>query len=218
MPRRSRVLDAAQGAPHTRIDVSELDVDFLAVSAHKMLGPTGIGCLTVSEAAFDEMAPFMGGGDMIDQVTIEGSTYQDNEHKFEAGTPRIAEAIGWKAAMDYLEKVDLDAEHHRLLEIARWTAAALRDLGCTVYGRHDDLDSAVVSFLHPALHAEDMAHLLDAQGYAVRTGHHCAQPLLHRLGISSTVRASFYLYNTMEEAEGFVKALEHVLDRFGGSS
>ena len=212
------LLDAAQGAPHTRIDVTELDVDFLAVSAHKMLGPTGIGCLTVNEAAFDEMAPFMGGGDMIDQVSIEGSTYQDNEHKFEAGTPRIAEAIGWKAAMDYLEKVDLDAEHHRLLGIARWTAAALRDLGCTVYGRHDDLDSAVVSFLHPALHAADMAHLLDAQGYAVRTGHHCAQPLLHRLGISSTVRASFYLYNTMEEAEGFVKALEHVLDRFGGSS
>ena len=212
------LLDAAQGAPHTRIDVTELDVDFLAVSAHKMLGPTGIGCLTVNEAAFDEMAPFMGGGDMIDQVSIEGSTYQDNEHKFEAGTPRIAEAIGWKAAMDYLGKVDLNAEHHRLLDIARWTAGALRDLGCTVYGRHDDLDSAVVSFLHPALHAEDMAHLLDAQGYAVRTGHHCAQPLLHRLGISSTVRASFYLYNTMEEAEGFVKALEHVLDRFGGSS
>ncbi|DAC17483.1 MAG TPA: aminotransferase class V-fold PLP-dependent enzyme, partial [Candidatus Poseidoniaceae archaeon] len=168
------LLDAAQGAPHTRIDVTELDVDFLAVSAHKMLGPTGIGCLTVKEDAFAEMAPFMGGGDMIDQVTVEGSTYQENEHKFEAGTPRIAEAIGWKAAMDYLEQVDLDAEHHRLLGIARWTADALRNLGCTVYGRHDDMDSAVVSFLHPALHAEDMAHLLDAQGFAVRTGHHCA--------------------------------------------
>jgi cysteine desulfurase/selenocysteine lyase len=212
------LLDAAQGAPHTRIDVTELEVDFLAVSAHKMLGPTGIGCLTVKEDAFAEMAPFMGGGDMIDQVTVEGSTYQDNEHKFEAGTPRIAEAIGWKAAMDYLEGVDLDAEHHRLLNIARWTANALRELGCTVYGRHDDLDSAVVSFLHPDLHAEDMAHLLDAQGFAVRTGHHCAQPLLHRLGISSTVRASFYLYNTMEEAEGLVEALTAVLERFGGSA
>jgi len=212
------LLDAAQGAPHTRIDVTELEVDFLAVSAHKMLGPTGIGCLTVKEDAFAEMAPFMGGGDMIDQVTVEGSTYQDNEHKFEAGTPRIAEAIGWKAAMDYLEGVDLDAEHHRLLNIARWTANALRELGCTVYGRHDDLDSAVVSFLHPDLHAEDMAHLLDAQGFAVRTGHHCAQPLLHRLGISSTVRASFYLYNTMEEAEGLVEALTTVLERFGGSA
>ena len=120
--------------------------------------------------------------------------------------------------MDYLEQVDLDAEHHRLLGIARWTAEALRNLGCTVYGRHDDMDSAVVSFLHPALHAEDMAHLLDAQGFAVRTGHHCAQPLLHRLGISSTVRASFYLYNTMEEAEGLVEALSHVLERFGGSA
>ena len=212
------LLDAAQGAPHTRIDVTELGVDFLAVSAHKMLGPTGIGCLTVKEDAFAEMAPFMGGGDMIDQVTIEGSTYQDNEHKFEAGTPRIAEAIGWTAAMDYLADVDLDAEHHRLLNIARWTANALRELGCTVYGRHDDMDSAVVSFLHPDLHAEDMAHLLDAQGFAVRTGHHCAQPLLHRLGISSTVRASFYLYNTMEEAEGLVEALTTVLERFGGSA
>ncbi len=208
------LLDAAQGAPHTRIDVSELDVDFLAVSAHKMLGPTGIGCLTVNEAAFDEMAPFMGGGDMIDQVTIEGSTYQDNEHKFEAGTPRIAEAIGWKAAMDYLEKVDLDAEHHRLLGIARWTAAALRDLGCTVYGRHDDLDSAVVSFLHPALHAEDMAHLLDAQGYAVRTGHHCAQPLMERMGVPATTRASFGMYNTREEADTLVAALGNVRELF----
>ena len=212
------LLDAAQGAPHTRIDVTKLGVDFLAVSAHKMLGPTGIGCLTAREDAFAEMAPFMGGGDMIDQVTVEGSTYQENEHKFEAGTPRIAEAIGWKAAMDYLENVDLEAEHHRLLNIARWTADSLRNLGCTVYGRHDELDSAVVSFLHPDLHAEDMAHLLDAQGFAVRTGHHCAQPLLHRLGISSTVRASFYLYNTMEEAEGLVEALTMVLERFGGSA
>ncbi len=212
------LLDAAQGAPHTRIDVTALGADFLAVSAHKMLGPTGIGCLTITQAAFDEMQPFMGGGDMIEHVSLEGSTYQSNEHKFEAGTPRIAEAVGWKVAMDYLADVDLEAEHERLLGIARWTAEQLRTLGCTVYGRHGDHDSAVVSFLHPGLHAEDFAHLLDAAGFAVRTGHHCAQPLLHRLGIDSTVRASFYLYNTMAEAEAFIERVTHVLARFGGNA
>ncbi len=210
------LLDAAQGAPHARIDVQALGADFLAASAHKMLGPTGIGCLTIAEDAFNEMEPFMGGGDMIERVSLEGSTFQPDEHKFEAGTPRIAEAVGWRAALHYLEAVDLDAEHARLLAIARWTAERLREFGCTVYGRHGDDDAAVVSFLHPDLHAEDFAHLLDAEGFAVRTGHHCAQPLLQRLGIDSTVRASFYLYNTMAEAEAFVERVEHLLDRFGG--
>ena len=208
------LLDAAQGAPHTRIDVSELDVDFLAVSAHKMLGPTGIGCLTVSESAFNEMAPFMGGGDMIDQVTTEGSTYQDNEHKFEAGTPRIAEAIGWSAALDWMDSFDLDKEHARLVDIASWVAEELRSMGMTVYGRHEEHDAAVVSFLHPTINSEDMAHLLDSRGFAVRTGHHCAQPLLHRLGITGTVRASFYVYNTREEAEGLVRELKEITEKF----
>ena len=208
------LIDAAQGVPHDRIDFDEFGPDFMAFSAHKMCGPTGIGALLVRPDVFEEMEPFMGGGDMIQTVTIEGSTYQTNEHKFEAGTPRIAEAIGWDAAFGWMEQLDLKLEHKRLLKIARYTAKELRSLGMTVYGRHDDQDSAVVSFLHPTLHSEDLAHLLDAVGFAVRTGHHCAQPLLTRLGISSTVRASFYFYNTMDEAKSFVAQVKKILERF----
>ena len=208
------LIDAAQGVPHDRIDFDEFGPDFMAFSAHKMCGPTGIGALLVRPDVFEEMEPFMGGGDMIQTVTIEGSTYQTNEHKFEAGTPRIAEAIGWDAAFGWMAQLDLKHEHKRLLEIARYTAKELRSLGMTVYGRHDDQDSAVVSFLHPTLHSEDLAHLLDAVGFAVRTGHHCAQPLLTRLGISSTVRASFYFYNTMDEAKSFVSQVKKILERF----
>jgi cysteine desulfurase/selenocysteine lyase len=179
-----------------------------------MCGPTGIGALLVQPDVFEEMQPFMGGGDMIETVTVEGSTYQTNEHKFEAGTPRIAEAIGWSAALDWMDSFDLDAEHARLVEIASWVSGELRAMGMSVYGRHDEEDAAVVSFLHPTINSEDMAHLLDARGYAVRTGHHCAQPLLTRLGISGTVRASFYVYNTREEAEGLVRELKEIVEKF----
>ena len=151
---------------------------------------------------------------MIETVTLEGSTYQTNEHRFEAGTPRIAEAIGWNAALDYLADLNLEDQHQRLLEIARYVAHELRSLGMTVYGRHDEKDSSVVSFLHPTLHSEDFAHLLDARGVAVRTGHHCAQPLLNRLGISGTVRASFYIYNTMADAEEFIGHVQDIVERF----
>ena len=147
-------------------------------------------------------------------MTTEGSTYQTNEHKFEAGTPRIAEAIGWTAALDWMEYFDLDAEHKRLVNIARWVADELRSMGMSVYGRNAPEDAAVVSFLHPTINSEDMAHLLDARGFAVRTGHHCAQPLLNRLGISGTVRASFYVYNTREEAEGLVAELKEIVEKF----
>lgn len=186
----------------------------MALSAHKMCGPTGIGCLLVNEETFQEMKPFMGGGDMIETVTLHKSTYQTNEHRFEAGTPKIAEAIGWDAALGYLGNLNLQEQHQRLLKIARYVADELRSMNMTVYGRHDSEDSAVVSFLHPTLHSEDLAHLLDARGVAVRTGHHCAQPLLHRLGINGTVRASFYIYNTMEEAELFIQHTKDILERF----
>ena len=208
------LIDAAQGVPHSTVDFATFGADFMAFSAHKMCGPTGIGALLVQPAAFDEMQPFMGGGDMIETVTVEGSTYQTNEHKFEAGTPRIAEAIGWTAALDWMESFDLDAEHTRLVEIAAWVAGELRAMGMTVYGRHDEHDAAVVSFLHPTINSEDMAHLLDSRGFAVRTGHHCAQPLLNRLGITGTVRASFYVYNTREEAEGLVRELKEITEKF----
>ena len=208
------LLDAAQSAPHQDIDFVALGADFMACSAHKMCGPTGIGALLVSDEAFDEMQPFMGGGDMIETVSIHGSTYQQNEQKFEAGTPRIAEAIGWTQAINWLNNVDVESEHKRILESARWLSQQLRDMGMTVYGRHDDNDAAVVSFLHPTMNSEDLAHLLDARGFAVRTGHHCAQPLLDRLEITGTVRVSLYFYNTHEEVVSFVNYLAEILERF----
>ena len=208
------LLDAAQSAPHQDIDFVALGADFMAFSAHKMCGPTGIGALLVSDEAFDEMQPFMGGGDMIETVSIHGSTYQQNEQKFEAGTPRIAEAIGWTQAINWLNNVDVKSEHKRILESARWLSQQLRDMGMTVYGRHDDNDAAVVSFLHPTMNSEDLAHLLDARGFAVRTGHHCAQPLLDRLEITGTVRVSLYFYNTHEEVVSFVNYLAEILERF----
>tara|TARA_B100000767_G_scaffold106338_1_gene102070 strand:- start:6105 stop:7298 length:1194 start_codon:yes stop_codon:yes gene_type:complete len=209
------LVDAAQGVPHERINFQEFGADFMAFSAHKMCGPTGIGALLINPDVFEKMPPFMGGGDMIETVTTSGSTYQTDEHKFEAGTPRIAEAVGWCAALDWMSKLDLVKEHQRLIGIGRWVAAELRTQGMSVYGRHEKHDSAVVSFNHPTIHSEDLAHLFDARGFAVRTGHHCAQPLLNRLGVSGTVRASFYLYNTMEEAELFVKQLKEITERFG---
>ena len=208
------LLDAAQSAPHQEIDFQELGADFMAFSAHKMCGPTGIGALLVTDDAFDEMQPFMGGGDMIETVSIHGSTYQKNEQKFEAGTPRIAEAIGWSEAIKWLNAIDIKSEHKRILQSARWLAEQIREMGMTVYGRHDDNDAAVVSFLHPTMNSEDLAHLLDARGFAVRTGHHCAQPLLDRLEITGTVRASLYFYNTHEEVVSFVDYLKEILERF----
>ena len=209
------LLDSAQAVPHEKINFSELGADFLACSAHKMCGPTGIGCLLVKEDSFNQMQPFMGGGDMIQTVTTTGSTYQDNEHKFEAGTPRIAEGIGWAAALKWLGKINLHDEHIRLLDIARWTADQLKNLpGMTVFGRHADGDSAVVSFIHDSIHPEDMARLLDAKGIAIRTGHHCAQPLMQRLGVEGTMRASFYIYNDQEEAELFIKTIKSIVERF----
>jgi cysteine desulfurase/selenocysteine lyase len=209
------LLDSAQAVPHEKIDFAALGADFLACSAHKMCGPTGIGCLLVKEDSFSQMQPFMGGGDMIQTVTTNGSTFQENEHKFEAGTPRIAEGVGWAAALKWLGKIDLQSEHLRLIRIARWTANQLKSIsGMTVFGRHDDGDSAVVSFIHDSIHSEDMARLLDARGIAIRTGHHCAQPLMKILGVEGTMRVSFYLYNNQEEAELFVETIRGIVERF----
>lgn len=206
------LLDAAQAVPHELIDFRELGADFMAFSAHKMCGPTGIGALLVSNDAFSEMEPFMGGGDMIDTVTLEGSTYQTNEHKFEAGTPRIAEGVGWAAALEWISNVDLKSHHSRLLSIASDVAEQLRNRGMSVYSSLGPSDAAVVSFNHPTIHPEDFARLLDAQGVAVRTGHHCAQPLMDKLGVSGTIRASFYLYNDASDAEVFLSGVDRVLE------
>ncbi len=206
------LIDAAQAVPHELIDFKELGADFLAFSAHKMCGPTGIGALLISEDAFSEMEPFMGGGDMIETVTLEGSTYQSNEHKFEAGTPRIAEGFGWAAALEWISGVDLESHHSRLLEIAKGVSKQLSERGMTVYSTLNPGDAAVVSFTHPTIHPEDFARLLDAQGIAVRTGHHCAQPLMDKLGVNGTIRASFYLYNDDSDAEIFLAGIDRVLE------
>ena len=206
------LIDGAQAVPHELIDFKELGADFLAFSAHKMCGPTGIGALLISADAFAEMKPFMGGGDMIETVTLEGSTYQSNEHKFEAGTPRIAEGVGWAAALEWISNVDLESHHERLLAIARNVSQNLTEKGMTVYSSLNPGDAAVVSFTHPTIHPEDFARLLDAQGIAVRTGHHCAQPLMDKLGVNGTIRASFYIYNDESDADALLSGIDRVLE------
>ena len=206
------LLDAAQAVPHEMIDFEELGADFMAFSAHKMCGPTGIGALLISDDAFDEMEPFMGGGDMIETVTLQGSTYQTDEHKFEAGTPRIAEGVGWAAALEWISKIDLASHHKRLISIASNVKKELVARGMKVYSSLGPQDAAVISFTHPTIHPEDFARLLDAQGIAVRTGHHCAQPLMEKLGVSGTIRASFYLYNDVSDAEALITGIDRVLE------
>lgn len=206
------LLDAAQAVPHEMFDFKELGADFVAFSAHKMCGPTGIGALLISEDAFGEMHPFMGGGDMIQTVTLDGSTYQTNEHKFEAGTPRIAEGVGWAAALEWMSKIDLESHHKRLISIAKRVADQLEEKGMKVYSTLNPSDAAVVSFTHPSIHPEDFARLLDAQGIAVRTGHHCAQPLMEKLGVNGTIRASFYIYNDESDADAFLSGIDRVLE------
>lgn len=213
------LLDCAQGAPHERIAFDESGVDFVAISAHKMGGPTGIGCLLAKKDAMAQMGPFMTGGSMIKRVSTEGSTFQDGHAMFETGTPRIAEAIGWGAAVEWLEQLDMNEVHSHINEIASWTAAKMEGIeGITVYGdpsRHDS--SGAVSFLHNTIQSQDLALLLDEGGFAVRTGHHCAQPLMDALGVPSTNRASFWIYNTMREAEAFIEHLRYVVERFSDS-
>ncbi|MEL0190542.1 MAG: SufS family cysteine desulfurase, partial [Candidatus Poseidoniales archaeon] len=210
------LLDCAQGAPHERISFDQSGVDFMAISAHKMGGPTGIGCLLVKRDAMEQMTPFMTGGSMIKTVSVEGSTFQEGHAMLETGTPRIAEAIGWGAAVEWLDRHDMKEIHSHINRIASWTAEQISEIdGITVYGDPTRGDSSgAVSFLHESIQSQDLALLLDEGGFAVRTGHHCAQPLMDALGVPSTNRASFWLYNTMDEAEAFVEHLRYVVDRF----
>jgi cysteine desulfurase/selenocysteine lyase len=210
------LLDCAQAAPHERIRFDDSGVDFVAISAHKMGGPTGIGCLLIKKEVMGQMGPFMTGGSMIKTVSTEGSTFQEGHALFETGTPRIAEAIGWGAAVEWLEQFDMKDVHSHINRIASWTAEKISEIeGITVYGDSSRNDSSgAVSFLHNSIQSQDLALLLDEGGFAVRTGHHCAQPLMDALGVPSTNRASFWLYNTMEEAEAFVTHLSYVVDRF----
>ena len=197
------VLDGAQGAPHLLIDVQALGCDFYTFSGHKMCGPTGIGGLWGRKALLERMRPYQGGGEMIERVFREYSTWADIPHKFEAGTPNIAGAVGLAAAVDYLEDVGLDAIHEHEMALTRRAVALLSEVdGLRILGPANPGDRAgVVPFVIEGTSAQDLATILDAQGVAVRAGHHCAQLVVDRFGVSATVRASFYLYNSAEEVE-----------------
>jgi cysteine desulfurase / selenocysteine lyase len=203
------LLDAAQSVPHTVVDVRALDCDFLAFSAHKMLGPTGIGVLWSRRELLEAMPPFLGGGDMIREVHLSGSTWNDLPWKFEAGTPAIIEAVGMGAAVDYLSALGMEqvrAHEHALTVYALARLAAIPDL--TIYGPSADRRGGVVSFTLGDIHAHDLATLLDRDGIAVRAGHHCAQPLMERYNLPATARASFYVYTTSAHIDALAEALE----------
>ncbi|HEX7072391.1 MAG TPA: cysteine desulfurase [Rhodothermales bacterium] len=209
------VVDGAQAVPHLRVDVQALDCDFYAFSGHKMFGPTGTGVLFGRHELLSAMPPYQGGGDMIDRVTFERTTWNELPHKFEAGTPHIAGFIGLAAAVEYLEEVGLDAiaaHEHDLLEYANEQILAVG--GVTLVGTAPG-KAAVVSFLVDGVHPYDAGSVLDRLGVAVRTGHHCTQPLMDRFGIPGTVRASFAFYNTRSDVDALVAGIEQVKRLFG---
>jgi cysteine desulfurase/selenocysteine lyase len=202
------LLDGAQSVPHMPVDVQALDVDFLAFSGHKMCGPTGIGVLYGKRALLEAMPPWMGGGDMISTVTLEGSTWNDLPYKFEAGTPAIAQAIGLGYAVDYLTETGMDKIHALESTMIAYALERLAEVpGVTVYGPDAPKKGAVAAFSVTGIHAHDVAQILDSEGVAVRAGHHCAMPLHQRLGITATARASFYLYNTPAEVDTLIEAV-----------
>ena len=202
------LVDGAQAAPHMKIDVQDWDCDFFAFSGHKMLGPTGIGFLYGKEEILDAMPPFLTGGDMIREVHIDSATWNDLPWKFEAGTPNIAGAIGMGAAVDYLQKIGMDRIHAHEQVLIKYAMERLSEVpGLTMYGPPAEERGGLVAFTVKGLHPHDIASILDAYGVAVRAGHHCAQPVHDHFGIPATARASFYLYNTPEEADALVNAL-----------
>jgi len=210
------LVDGAQSVPHLAVDVQALDADFLAFSAHKMAGPTGIGVLYGKRALLEAMPPFLGGGEMIRRVTLEGSTWNDLPHKFEAGTPAIAEAAGLGAAVDYLSALGMDniLAHEKV--VADYALDRLSEVpGLTLYGPDASLRNGVAAFTLRDIHAHDVAQLLDAEGVAVRAGHHCAMPLHKRLGVAATARASFYVYNTRDDVDALVEAIYNARRVFG---
>ncbi|HEX2022552.1 MAG TPA: aminotransferase class V-fold PLP-dependent enzyme, partial [Candidatus Thermoplasmatota archaeon] len=204
------LVDGAQSVPHAPTDVRRTGEDLLAFSAHKMLGPTGIGVLYGRREVLDAMPPFLFGGEMIARVTNEGATWNDLPWKFEAGTPVIAEAVGLSAAIAYLRRLGMDeiVRHERkLVSLAFETLARLPD--ARILGPPATERGGLVAFELPGIHAHDLASLLNDQGVAVRAGHHCAQPLMAKLGVASTARASFYVYNTPDEVAALGEALAH---------
>ena len=204
------VVDGSQAAPHRPLDVAAIGCDFYAITGHKMAGPTGTGALWARREHLDAMPPFLGGGEMIKQVRFEGTVFNDAPHKFEAGTPNIAGFIGLGAACDYLSAIGMDnieAREQALLEYATGRLDATE--GVRIFGRARE-KAAVISFLIEGAHAHDLATLLDLEGVAVRSGHHCAHPLMQHYGVPATCRASFAFYNTFEEVDAFIAAIAKV--------
>jgi len=210
------VVDGAQYVSHSPVDVGELDCDFLSISGHKMMGPTASGGLYGKRQLLEEMDPFLGGGEMIMEVLPDRSTYKEPPWKFEAGTMNIAQEIGLGAAVDYLQSLGMDVVHRHEQELAAYAIERLTEAGATVFGPQDTGDrGAEVSFWYRDIHPHDLAQILDQEGVAVRAGHHCDQILMRRLGVPATTRASFYAYNTRDEVDVLVAALQRAGDLFG---
>jgi cysteine desulfurase/selenocysteine lyase len=210
------LVDGAQSVPHLPVDVQALDMDFLAFSAHKMLGPTGIGALYGKKSLLESMPPFLGGGDMIKTVHLRSFVPNDLPHKFEAGTPAIAEAVGFGAAVDYLEKIGMDAVAAHEREMITYALERLEEIpGVKVLGPTADKKGGVAAFTLEGIHPHDVAQIVDRYGVAVRAGHHCAQPLHEKFGITATTRASFYVYSMKEEVDKLVDGIYQVKKVFG---
>ena len=211
------VVDAAQLVPHSGADVQTMGADFVAFSSHKMLGPTGIGVLWGTMSALEEMEPFEGGGEMISDVTLHDSTWATIPHRFEAGTPPIIEAVGLHAAIDYLESIGMDTIFKHDQELTAMALERLGDVpGVSIQGPKDlDDRGGVVSLTMDGVHAHDLATILDEQGVAVRAGHHCAKPLMRRLGVTASTRASFYVYNEEPDIDALVVGLRKAGEIFG---
>lgn len=210
------VVDAAQAAPHRQVDVQALGCDFLAVSAHKMCGPSGIGALWARRELLEEMRPFNLGGEMIRSVSMERTTWNELPYKFEAGTPAIAEAVGFGAAVDYVSGVGLDAIERHEHDLVEYTLEQLAELPWVeTYGPSPERRAGIVSLNVEGVHPHDVAQLLDWEGVAVRAGHHCTQPLMTKLGTAATVRASFYLYSIPEEVDRLVVGLHKAKKSLG---
>jgi cysteine desulfurase / selenocysteine lyase len=210
------LVDAAQSVPHLHVDVQALDADFLAFSAHKMCGPTGIGALYGKLELLEAMPPFLGGGDMIKEVKLRSFRANTLPYKFEAGTPAIAESVGFGAAVDYLSSLGMDAIASHEHEITEYALERLEEVpGVKLFGPGAQNKGGVAAFTLEGVHPHDVAQILDQDGIAVRAGHHCAQPLHEKFGLPATSRASFYLYNTKEEVDLLVNGIYKVKELFG---
>jgi cysteine desulfurase / selenocysteine lyase len=208
--------DAAQSVPHMQVDVQDLGVDFMAFSGHKMVGPMGIGTLYGRRELLQSMPPYMGGGSMIREVHLDHSTWADLPEKFEAGTPSVADAVGMAAAAVYLSDLGFDAIRQHEIQLTNYALGQMREIpGITLFGPDGEDRAGVVSFVLDGAHPHDIASILDGEGVAVRAGHHCAQPLMRRLDVMATARASFYVYNTEEDVDQLVRAIEAVNSIFG---